>query len=114
MGCTTGCVVDPIPDQIEHYMESEHYMDMLSARQKLAASNVANAGTPEYKTKDIDFQFEFMSQIKNGTPNMMDAPGLVVESDCNNVSIDRKARLFSENALRFNMAAAAIQEGKSE
>jgi flagellar basal-body rod protein FlgB len=105
--------VGPIADQIEHYMESEHYMDMLSARQKLVASIVANAGTPEYKTKDIDFQFEFMSQIKDGAPNVMDAAGLEVENDCNNVSIDREARLLSENAPRFNMAAAAIQEGKS-
>ena len=34
-------------------------MDLLSARQKLVASNIANVDTPGYKTKDIDFQFEF-------------------------------------------------------
>ncbi len=38
-----------------------HYMDLLSTRQKLVASNIANADTPGYKTQDIDFQFEFMS-----------------------------------------------------
>ena len=37
----------------------ERYMDLLSARQKLVASNIANADTPGYRTQDIDFQSEF-------------------------------------------------------
>ena len=41
--------------------EIERYMDLLSARQKLVASNIANADTPGYKTQDIDFQSEFAS-----------------------------------------------------
>jgi flagellar basal-body rod protein FlgB len=113
-----GIVVEGIRDQLEHYM------DLLSARQKLVASNIANADTPGYKSKDIDFQFEFMSQIKNGSPNVVETQGLVVKNDGNNVSMDREARLLAENSLRFNMASAliktqlkimtdAIQEGKS-
>jgi len=111
-------VVDRITNQIEHYM------DLLSARQKLVASNIANVDTPGYKTKDIDFQFEFMSQLEGGSPNVVEAPDLVVKNDGNNVSLDREARLLSENALRFNLASSlmktqlklinsAIQEGKS-
>ena len=99
-------------------------MDLLSARQKLVASNIANVDTPGYKTKDIDFQFEFLSLAQGGTPNVVDAPGLVVKNDGNNVSMDREARLLAENALRFNLASTlmrsqlklvntAIQEGKS-
>jgi flagellar basal-body rod protein FlgB len=102
----------------------EHYMDLLSARQKLVASNIANVDTPGYKTKDIDFQFEFLSLAQDASPNAVDAQGLVVKNDGNNVSMDREARLLAENALRFNVAAnlmksqlkmvnAAIQEGKS-
>jgi len=98
-----GCVVDSITDQIEHHM------DLLSARQKLVASNIANADTPGYKTKDIDFQFEFLSQIKNGPPNVVETPGLVVKNDGNNVTMDREARLLSENGLRFNLAAALMK-----
>ncbi len=101
----------------------EHYMDLLSARQKLVASNIANVDTPGYKTKDIDFQFEFMSLTKDAAPNVVDAPGLLVRNDGNNVSMDREARLLAENALRFNLATnlmrsqlklinSAIQEGK--
>ena len=99
-------------------------MDLLSARQKLVASNIANVDTPGYKTKDIDFQFEFLSLANDTPPNVVEAPGLAVKNDGNNVSMDREARLLSENALRFNLASslmksqlklinAAIQEGKS-
>lgn len=99
-------------------------MNLLSARQKLVASNIANVDTPGYKTKDIDFQFEFMSLMQGGTPNVVETPDLVVKNDGNNVSLDREARLLSENALRFNLASnlmktqlklinSAIQEGKS-
>ena len=99
-------------------------MDLLSARQKLVASNIANVDTPGYKTKDIDFQFEYMSQIQGGAPNVIDVPNLPLKSDEDNVSMDREARLLAENALRFNVASnliktqlkeieAAIKEGTS-
>ena len=45
----------------------ERYMDLLTARQKLVASNIANADTPGYKTQDIDFQFEFKSLLEGPT-----------------------------------------------
>jgi flagellar basal-body rod protein FlgB len=92
-------VIDRITNQIEHYM------DLLSARQKLVASNIANADTPGYKTKDIDFQWEFMSLVQGAQPNVKEAQGLVVKNDGNNVNMDREARLLSENALRFNVAS---------
>ena len=98
-------------------------MDLLSARQKLVASNIANIDTPGYKTRDIDFQFEFMSALKGAGPNVVDVPSLAVKNDGNNVSLDREARLLSENALRFTVASnlmhgqlqsirTAIQESK--
>lgn len=99
-------------------------MDLLSARQKLVASNIANVDTPGYKTQDIDFQFEFMSLASGAPPNVIEAPGLAVKNDGNNVNMDREARLLAENALRFNLASSlmksqlklissAIEEGKS-
>ncbi|MCE5310511.1 MAG: flagellar basal body protein [Acidobacteriales bacterium] len=102
----------------------EHYMDLVSARQKLVASNIANADTPGYKTRDIDFQFEFLSQVRGGSPQVVEPAGLSSKNDGNNVSLDREARLLAENAMRFNLAAAllksqirnvraAIQDGKT-
>jgi len=101
----------------------ERYLDLLSARQKLVASNIANADTPGYHTQDIDFQSEFQNAL-GSTPNVLEVAGLPVKSDGNNVSLDREARLLSENALRFNVASsllrsqistlrAAIKEGQS-
>ena len=97
-------------------------MDLQSARQKLVASNIANADTPGYQTRDIDFQSEFLNAT-GAAPRVRDVGGLPVKNDGNNVSLDREARLLSENALRFQLASqlmktqireirSAIQEGK--
>lgn len=102
----------------------ERYMDLLSARQKLVASNIANADTPGYKTKDIDFQSEFQNLLEGVSPRPAEVAGLQVNNDGNNVSMDREARLLAENALRFNVASnlmraqlrtvrMAIEEGKN-
>lgn len=101
----------------------ERYMDLLSFRQKLVASNIANADTPGYRTRDIDFAAEFQSAI-GGQPEVTGVDGLQVKNDGNDVSLDREARLLSENALRFQMASnlmrselrltkAAITEGQN-
>ena len=87
----------------------ERYMDLLSARQKLAASNIANADTPGYKTKDIDFQQEFMSMVKGEQPLTINAQGLPEKLDGNNVSVDREARMLAENAMRFNVASVLLR-----
>lgn len=99
-------------------------MDLLSLRQKLVASNIANADTPGYKTRDIDFQREFRNRIAGAAPAVAEVSGLEVKQDGNNVSMDREARMLAENAMRFNLAASlarmelrtvrnAIQEGRS-
>ena len=87
----------------------ERYLDLLSARQKLVAGNIANADTPGYKTQDIDFQFEFMSLVKGQPPQTIEPRGLVEKPDGNNVSVDREARLVSENAIRFNLASTLLR-----
>jgi flagellar basal-body rod protein FlgB len=101
----------------------ERYMDLLSASQKLVASNIANADTPGYHTQQLDFESE-MRNASGSAANVMEAPGLKVKNDGNNVSLDRESRLLAENALRFQIASglmrtqirvmrSAIQEGKS-
>jgi len=87
----------------------ERYMDLLSARQKLVTSNVANADTPGYKTQDIDFQFEFMSLAKGEQPQAIAAQGLNEKPDGNNVNLDRESRLLAENAIRFNLASTLLK-----
>jgi flagellar basal-body rod protein FlgB len=102
----------------------ERYMDLLSARQKVVASNIANADTPGYKTRDINFQSEFKSLTSGSRPDAVEVSNLPVKNDGNNVDLDREARLLAENAMRFSLASNlmrsqirlvkdAIQEGKS-
>lgn len=116
--CIETGMLDPVAGNLERYM------DLLSARQRLVASNIANIDTPGYRSKDIDFQFEFMSQLPGAAPRVVETPGLQVNNDGNNVSLDRESRLLSENALRFSVAEnllksqlhmtrLAIEEGKS-
>ena len=115
-------MLDPIAQHIESYM------DLLSARQKLVAANIANADTPGYKTRDLDFQSEFQrATLQNSgetKPAAVEVPGLKVKNDGNNVSVDREARLLAENDLRFHVATelmrselrmvrAAVTEGKN-
>lgn len=111
-------MLDPLANDIERYM------DLLSARQKLVSANIANAATPGYKTRDIDFQFEYRSAIGSQPADVIEPAGLKSRNDGNNVSIDRELRLLSENAMRFNVAStmwkgaykqvkSAIQEGKN-
>jgi flagellar basal-body rod protein FlgB len=102
----------------------EHYMSLLSERQKLVASNIANADTPGYRTQDIDFRSEFENAAEGETPSVIEPQNLAVKPDGNNVNLDREARLLAENALRFSVATnlarsdiatlkTAMQEGRS-
>jgi len=109
----------------------ERYMDVLSARQRQVAANIANADTPGYRTRDLDFQSELQRQMQGSPqpsahprPVLHEVAGLPVRNDGNNVSLDREARLLAENALRFNVASnllrsqirmvkSAIDEGKN-
>jgi flagellar basal-body rod protein FlgB len=96
-------MLDPIAGRLEYYM------DLLSARQKLVGSNIANVDTPGYRTRDIDFHFEFMSQVEGLQPNVIQPEGLKVKADGNDVSLDRETRLLAENAIRFNAASNLLK-----
>jgi flagellar basal-body rod protein FlgB len=99
-------------------------MDLLSTRQKVVASNIANADTPGYKTLDLDFQSQLGSVMAGAGTKPTEVSGLPSKNDGNNVNLDREARMLAENAMRFNLASGlmrsqirmiknAIQEGKS-
>jgi flagellar basal-body rod protein FlgB len=100
----------------------ERYLDLLSTRQKLVASNLANAETPGYLTKDISFQEEFQ-RAEGALPRVIEPNGLDTRNDGNNVSLERESRLLAENAMRFQLVTmlargqfravrTALQEGR--
>lgn len=88
----------------------DKYLDLLSKRQQLVASNIANADTPGYKTKDVDFSAEFAAALEgNSDVRIREVSGLAMKNDGNNVSLDREARMLAETALRFNVAAQLLK-----
>jgi len=42
----------------------EKIMDICAYRQKILASNIANADTPKYKAKDLNFQEELKRAVE--------------------------------------------------
>ncbi len=96
-------MLDPVAQNLEQYMT------LLSVRQKLVASNIANADTPGYKTQDIDFQTALQNASASLPPSVQQVRGLTLKNDGNNVSLDREARLLAENALRFNIASNLLR-----
>lgn len=98
-----GCMLDAVSQQLERYM------DLVAERQKLVAANIANADTPGYRTRDIDFQFEFESLDPGEKPSIVEVKNLPVKNDGNDVSIDRESRLLAENDLRFRLASAFLK-----
>lgn len=101
-----------------------NYMSYLSRRQEVIASNIANADTPGYQTRDVEMPADFSSAMQAAGTSIVEAPNLPNRNDGNNVSIDREARLLSENTMKFNLAAqmvrlelknvrSAIEEGRA-
>lgn len=97
-------MLDAISQQLEKYM------DLVSERQKLVTANLANVDTPGYRTRDIDFQFEFESLAAGEKPNIVEVPNLTVKNDGNDVDGDREARLLAENDLRFRLASSLLKD----
>jgi flagellar basal-body rod protein FlgB len=100
------------------------YLTYLSERQEVIASNIANADTPGYKTLDLESPVDFSSALQEARDSVVEVPGMTSRNDGNNVSIDREARLLSEDMIRFNLATqllrgklkgirSAIEEGRS-
>jgi flagellar basal-body rod protein FlgB len=105
-------------------LELGHFLSYLSQRQEVIASNIANADTPGYLTRDVEMPADFSSTLFDASNAVVEAPGLATRNDGNNVSIDREARLLSDTSLKFNLATqmiradlkslrSAIEEGRS-
>jgi|SRR5579884_3504265 len=86
----------------------ENYMTMLSASQKVTASNIANVDTPGYRAKEVDFG-SMLDASMSTPPRIVNATGLREKSDGNNVDLDHEARMLAENALRFNVASNLLR-----
>ncbi len=106
-------------------------LSLRSARQELLASNIANADTPNYKAKDIDFAKALQGALAGNTANLplvttsishlsgttgesvMGAPvmyrnALQPSADGNTVDMDVERAQFADNALRYEASVMFV------
>jgi len=118
----------------ETFQFQQTALNLRAGRQELLASNIANADTPNYKAKDIDFASALQGALSGSTEklplvvtspshlsgatggNVMGAPVmyrnvLQPSADGNTVDMDVERAQFADNALRYE-ASVNFVSGK--
>lgn len=95
------------------------YLDLLSQSQQVTAENIANADTPGYRTRGIDFDAELRralddpSAAPTGAAPVREQGGLPVRNDGNDVVLERELRNLSETGVKFTHALLMLRGGIS-
>lgn len=113
-------------------------LNLRTARQELLSSNVANADTPNYKAKDIDFSSvlrEKLSSTTNTTQvglittssrhisidptrilggNLLYRVPLQPSADGNTVDMNMERTQFADNAIRYDAIITLIKDKFSD
>ncbi len=93
-------------------------LNIRNKRNEIIASNIANAATPNYKARDVNFLDEFKKVTKNGDISIshpehitsknynisgkaMYREPLIASLDGNTVELSVEQMQFSENALKY-------------
>lgn len=120
----------------EMYQFQQAALNLRSARQELIAANIANADTPNYKARDIDFASALQNAMGGHAgklPMLTTAPqhlagasgesvlgapvqyrGVIQPSaDGNTVDMDQERAQFADNALRYE-ASVRFVSGKAK
>jgi flagellar basal-body rod protein FlgB len=108
-------------------------LSLRAARQELLASNIANADTPNYKARDIDFSKALQTALAgtstavqvaktspmhldgNSGTSIMGAPVMYRKpvqpsADGNTVDMDVERAQFADNALRYEASVRFVSE----
>ena len=104
----------------EYFSLNQAALNLRAQRQQIIASNIANADTPNYKARDIDFSNALQAALQGADP----APGGtgttavqaavqyrgVVQGtvDGNTVEMDAERSQFADNALRYEATLTLI------
>jgi flagellar basal-body rod protein FlgB len=107
----------------------ESYINLTAFRHKMKAGNVANAATPGFKSRDVDFQKEFdklnnkgsqlegavthsshipLGQHKGSSPKVNEKT--VPTGEINSVNIDKEIAEMAQNELLFTVGARLLQK----
>ena len=87
-------------------------LDGLAARQRIIAQNLANAETPGYLAKNVNFEDSLRSAIASGDP----AQASITESNTtdptlpngNNVQVDAQTVALVDTGLRYQLGTVSI------
>lgn len=96
----------------------EHLLRLTNLRQGVLSSNIANADTPDYKSKDLKFEQLLnneLMELKTTSPRHIRNIDLALSEDVseepgqewadkNNVQLDMEVAKMTENALLFQAA----------
>ena len=93
------------------------YLKVLSDRQQMIASNMANVDTPGYHTKDLNFRAamrQVMDEGDSGTGAVLETAsfeteGLPERPDGNNVNVDRESMLMAQTQLQFQLGVQLVK-----
>lgn len=108
-------------------------LSLRAARQELIASNIANADTPNFKAKDIDFASALKNVMSGTSPKLdmastasahlageagksvMGAPVMYrhaaqPSADGNTVDMDVELAQFADNALRYEASVKFVSD----
>lgn len=109
----TGLETMPSLDQI--FALNGDALQLRSQRLNMLASNIANASTPGYKAKDLDFDLAMKQAQDGGSLNqaMSDHTGYRVplqpSLDGNTVELSVEQTLFAENAIQYRTTLSFMQ-----
>ena len=108
-------------------------LSLRAARQELLASNIANADTPNYKARDVDFASALQNalagtsvklpvvqtspmHLEGNTGNSMSGAPVMFRrptqpsADGNTVDMDVERAQFADNALRYEASVKFVSE----
>jgi len=91
-------------------------LELRSQRMGLLASNIANAATPNYKAKDIDFNAALKARMNGATTDQAANAAVqyrvpVMPSlDGNTVEMATEQVAFSQNAVGYSSTLAFLQD----
>jgi len=90
------------------------YLKVMTDRQQVVASNIANVDTPGYHTKDVNFQAALQQVMDKGNgvqieSTVNEVPGLPERPDGNNVNVDRESLLLGQTQLQYQMGVQLIK-----
>jgi flagellar basal-body rod protein FlgB len=95
------------------------YLKLITDRQQMIVSNMANVDTPGYHTKDVDFKSAMRQVMNDGgdaqmQPASMELQGLPERPDGNNVNIDRESMMLSQTQLQFQLGVQLVKSQFSQ